>query len=95
MSSMSKLNIEDRFNWIAMPSVRQELADAVFVSADNTSGKAISGGLMNEAGKLIFVIVVLSDTNLKQVMLEPPSSNNLERLPRRSKATLTSRIKPS
>jgi len=50
---MSKLNIEDRFNWIAMPSVRQELADAVFVSADNTSGKAISGGLMNEAGKLI------------------------------------------
>lgn len=78
MSSMSKLNIEDRFNWIAMPSVRQELADAVFVSEDNTSGKAISGGLMNEAGKLIFVIVVLSDTNLKQVMLEPPSSNNLD-----------------
>jgi len=31
------------------------------------------------------VIVVLSGTNLKQVMLEPPSVNNLAALPRRSK----------
>ena len=70
---------------IAMQSVRQELADAVFVAEDNTSGKALSGGLMNEAGKLIFVIVVLSGTNLKQIMLEPPSAINLETLSRRSK----------
>ncbi len=83
--SMSELNLEDRLNLIAMQSVRQELADAVFVAEDNTSGKALSGGLMNEAGKLIFVIVVLSGTYLKQVMLEPPSANNLETLPRRSK----------
>jgi hypothetical protein len=40
---------------------------------------------MNEAGRLIFVIVVLSGTNLKQVMLEPPSANNRETHPRRSK----------
>src|SRR5882672_157328 len=85
VSSMSTLNLEDRLNLIAMQSVRQELADAVFVAEDNTSGKALSGGLMNEAGKLNFVIVVLSGTKLKQVMLEPPSANNLERLPRRSK----------
>ena len=85
VSSMSELNLEDRLNLIAMQSVRQELADAVFVAEDNTSGKALSGGLMNEAGKLIFVIVVLSGTSLKQVMLEPPSANNLETLPRRSK----------
>jgi len=85
VSSMRELNLEDRLNLIAMQSVRQELADAVFVAEDNTSGKALSGGLMNEAGKLIFVIVVLSGTNLKQVMLEPPSANNLEMLPRRSK----------
>lgn len=85
VSSMSELNLEDRLNLIAMQSVRQELADAVFVAEDNTSGKALSGGLMNEAGKLIFVIVVLSGTNLKQVMLEPPSANNRETHPRRSK----------
>jgi hypothetical protein len=35
--------------------------------------------------KTFFVIVVLSGTNLKQVMLEPPSAINLETLPRRSK----------
>ncbi len=85
VSSMSELRLEDRLNLIAMQSIRQELADAVFVAEDNTSGKALSGGAMNEAGKLIFVIVVLSGTNLKQVMLEPPSANNLEMLPRRSK----------
>jgi hypothetical protein len=85
VSSMSELQLEDRLNLIAMQSVRQELADAVFVAEDNTSGKALSGGLMNEAGKLNFVVVVLSGTKLKQVMLEPPSANNLETLPRRSK----------
>ncbi|WP_029083075.1 PepSY domain-containing protein [Bradyrhizobium sp. th.b2] len=85
VSSMSELTLEDRLNLIAMQSVRQELADAVLVAENNTSGKALSGGLMNEAGKLIFVIVVLSGTNLKQIMLEPPSANNRETLPRRSK----------
>jgi len=85
VSSMSELNLEDRHNLIALQSVRQELADAVFVAEDNTSGKALSGGVMNEAGKLIFVIVVLSGTSLKQVVLEPPGANNLEMRPRRSK----------
>jgi uncharacterized membrane protein YkoI len=85
VSSMSELKLEDRLNLIAMQSVRQELADAVFVAEDNTSGKALSGGLMNEAGKLNFVIVVLSGNKLNQVMLEPPSANNLETLPRRSR----------
>ena len=85
VSSVSELDLEDRLNLIAMQSVRQELADAVFVAEDNKSGKALSGGVMNEAGKLIFVIVVLSGTSLKQVMLEPPGANNLEMRPRRSK----------
>jgi hypothetical protein len=82
---MSELNLEDRLNLIAMQSVRQELADAVFVAEDNTSGKALSGGLMNEGGKLVFVIVILSGIDLKQVMLEPPGATKLETLPRRSK----------
>jgi uncharacterized membrane protein YkoI len=85
VSSMKELNLEDRLNLIAMQSVRQELADAVFVAEDKTAGKALSGGLMSEAGKLNFVIVVLSGTNLKQVILEPPSADNLERFPRRAR----------
>ncbi|WP_050032114.1 MULTISPECIES: PepSY domain-containing protein [unclassified Bradyrhizobium] len=89
--SMSEVNLEDRLNLIAMQSVRQELADAVSVAEDNTSGKAVSGGLVSEAGKLNFVIVVLSGTNLKQVLLEPPSAINPETLPRHS---MSSRVKP-
>ena len=73
VSSMSELNLEDRLNLIAMQSVQQELADAVSVAEENTSGRALSGGLMSEAGKLNFVIVVLSGTDPKQVMLEPPA----------------------
>jgi uncharacterized membrane protein YkoI len=84
VSSLRELNLEDRLNLMAMRSVWQELADAVFVAEDNTSGRALSGGLMSDAGKLNFVIVVLAGTNLKQVILEPPSANNLETLPRRS-----------
>ena len=90
VSSMRELNLEDRLNLIAMQSVRQELADAVFVAEDSTSGKAISGGLMSEAGKLNFVIVVLCGANIKQVILEPPSANNLETLPRRSRQRIQS-----
>jgi uncharacterized membrane protein YkoI len=69
---LSDLDREDQINLIALQSVRQELADAVFVAENSTSGKALSGGLMNKAGKLNFVIVVLLGTGLKQVILEPP-----------------------
>jgi hypothetical protein len=86
VSSLNGLHKEDRTNLIALQSVRQELADAVFVAEDNTSGKAISGGLMNEDGKLTFVIVVLSGSNLKQVILEPPDAGSPASRPRRSRS---------
>jgi uncharacterized membrane protein YkoI len=85
VSSMSELDLEDRLNLIALQSVRQELSDAVLVAEGNTSGKAISGGLLNEAGKLNFVILVLAGNNLKQVILEPPNANDLESLRRRAR----------
>jgi uncharacterized membrane protein YkoI len=72
MSALKELSAEDRDNLIALKAVRQELSDAVVVAEHAASGKAISGGLMNERGKLNFVIVVVSGDRLKQVMLEPP-----------------------
>jgi len=86
LSSLNGLHKEDQTNLIALQSVRQELADAVFVAEDNTSGKAISGGLMNEDGKLNFVIVVLSGSDLKQVILEPPGAGRSASRPRRSRS---------
>ena len=38
------------------------------------SGKALGGGLVQQDGRLNFVIVVLSGDSLKEVMLEPPKA---------------------
>jgi len=86
VSSLNGLHKEDQTILMALQSVRQELADAVFVAEGNTSGKAISGGLMNEDGKLNFVIVVLSGSDLKQVILEPPVAGGSASRPRRSRS---------
>ena len=68
MSSTSGLSLDDRLNLIAIRSVRQELADAVLEPRKTRQERRSSGGLKNEAGKLSFVIVVLSGTGLEQVM---------------------------
>jgi uncharacterized membrane protein YkoI len=85
VSSLGNLDRGDRSNLIALKAIRQELVDAVLVAEKNTAGKAISGGLMNEDGKLNFVIVVLSGTDLKQVILEPPSTDGRGSRPRLSR----------
>jgi uncharacterized membrane protein YkoI len=72
--SLSELDDEDRSNLIALRSTRQELADAVRVAEKATSGKALSGGLLQQDGRLNFVIVVASGDDLKEVMLEPSKS---------------------
>lgn len=72
VSPLQDLNAEDRTNIASLQEVGPQLADAVRVAERATSGKAISGGLTRERGKLNFVIVVLSGPDLKQVILEPP-----------------------
>ena len=72
-SYLEDLNSDDRYNVIALRNVRQELSDAVIIAEQVASGKAIGGSLMNDNGKLNFVIVVVSaGSDLKQVVLEPP-----------------------
>jgi uncharacterized membrane protein YkoI len=72
VSSLKELNAEDRTNIASLSGVRQQLSDAVRVAERATSGKAISGGLTRERGKLNFVVIVVSGLDLKQVILEPP-----------------------
>jgi len=73
VSHLNDLNSDDRNNVIALRTVRQELSDAVIIAEQVASGRAMGGGLMNENGKLNFVIVVVSGgSDLKQVVLEPP-----------------------
>ena len=59
-SHLNDLNSDDRNNVIALRTIRQELADAVVIAEQVASGKAIGGGLMDDNGKLNFIIVVVS-----------------------------------
>jgi uncharacterized membrane protein YkoI len=72
VSPLNELNAEDRTNIASLSGVDQQLSDAVRVAERATSGKAISGGLTRERGKLNFVVIVVSGLDLKQVLLEPP-----------------------
>jgi len=77
VSHLNDLNSDDRNNVIALRTVRQELSDAVIIAEQVVSGRAMGGGLMNDNGKLNFVIVVVSGgSDLKQVVLEPPQARS-------------------
>ena len=68
------LDADDRSNLAALRTIRHRLADAIRVAEQAASGKAISGGLIRERGRLNFAIVVMSGSDLKEVILEPPGA---------------------
>jgi uncharacterized membrane protein YkoI len=78
VSHLNDLNPDDRNNIIALRTIRQELSDAVAIAEQVASGRAIGGSLMEDDGKLNFVIVVLCGGDLKQVVLEPPQAGGPE-----------------
>ena len=71
---LKEVAAEDRSNLVALKTIRHRLADAVRVAEHAASGKAISGGLIRERGRLSFAIVVMSGSDLKEVILEPPGA---------------------
>ena len=71
---LTELDLDDRSNLAALSAIRHRLAEAVQVAERAASGKAISGGLVRERGRLNFSIVVVSGDDLKEVTLEPPGA---------------------
>ncbi|NOJ50348.1 PepSY domain-containing protein [Bradyrhizobium archetypum] len=71
---LKELDAEDRSNLAALKTIRHRLADAVRVAEQAASGKAISGGLVRQRSRLNFAIVVMSGSDLKEVILEPPGA---------------------
>jgi hypothetical protein len=71
---LKELDAEDRSNLVALKTIRHRLADAVRVAEQAAAGKAISGGLIRERSRLNFAIVVMSGSDLKEVILEPPGA---------------------
>jgi uncharacterized membrane protein YkoI len=72
---LKQVAAEDRSNLAALKTIRHRLADAVRVAEQAASGKAISGGLIRERGRLNFAIVVMSGSDLKEVILQPPGAS--------------------
>ena len=72
--SLEDFTEEDRSNLTALRRVGPDMSEAVMVAEKVSSGKAIGGGLGRDNGRLVFEITVLSDTELKKVILEPPSA---------------------
>lgn len=71
---LTELDLDDRNNLAALGAISHRLPDAVRVAEHAAAGKAISGGLVREGGRLSFSIVVVSGDDLKEVTLEPPGS---------------------
>jgi uncharacterized membrane protein YkoI len=78
-SPTSQLRRQDQRMLFGLRAVRQEILDAVIVAERSTSGTAISAGLMEDAGRLSFVVVCVAGSDLKQVILEPPKITSPER----------------
>jgi hypothetical protein len=55
-----------------MKLVKQELSDAIRIAEKAAEGSALAGGLVEQDGKLNFVVVIASGDRLREVMLEPP-----------------------
>ncbi len=70
---LTQLDADDRDNLAALKVVQHRLVDAVRVAEHAASGKAISGGLIRERGRLNFSIIVVSGNDLKEVVLQPPA----------------------
>ena len=74
--SLNELDPEERGNINALRFVQQELSDAVAIAEKAAAGKAISAGLVKEGEQLNFVVVLLSDDQVKEVFLEPPRATS-------------------
>jgi Peptidase propeptide and YPEB domain len=77
--NLNELEREERDTIGAFRAVNQELSDAVAIAEKAAAGKAISGAMVKEGDQLNFVVVVLSNDQLKEVFLEPPRATSKDR----------------
>ncbi|MDF3809928.1 MULTISPECIES: hypothetical protein [Rhodopseudomonas] len=67
----SQLDAEDRSNIADLKRARFDLAEAVAVAEKYGAGKAVGAGLSRADGRLIFLVVVVSDGALKEISVDP------------------------
>ena len=72
---VSTLDFKDKTMLGGFSTAGIDLSDVVPIAEAYGSGKAVSVGLEEENGKLIFLVVVVTDDSLKQILVDPSEQN--------------------
>lgn len=78
---IAKLDRDDRSNVADVARAGFNLSEAIMIAEKDGAGKAVSAGLSRTDGKLVFVVVVASDSNLKEVSISPTGENRSRHSP--------------
>jgi uncharacterized membrane protein YkoI len=71
LMAISELGAEDQRKLADFEQSRIDLSEAIEIAEQYGVGKAISAGLQYADGKLVFLVVVVSDGALKEVSVDP------------------------
>jgi uncharacterized membrane protein YkoI len=74
---VSTLDVKDKTKLVGFSTAGIDLSDVVPIAEAYGSGKAVSAGLEEENGKLVFLVVVVTDGSLKQISVDPSEQNRL------------------
>jgi uncharacterized membrane protein YkoI len=77
VTPVSALDVRDKLELAGFGTAEIDLSDVVPIAEAYGSGKAVSVGLDEENGKLIFLVVVVTDGSLKQISVDPNEQNQL------------------
>jgi uncharacterized membrane protein YkoI len=77
VTPVSALDAKDKIELAGFGTAVIDLSDVVSIAEAYGSGKAVSVGLDEENGKLIFLVVVVTDGSLKQISVDPNEQNQL------------------
>ena len=78
VTPVSALHAKDRIELAGFSAAVIDLSDVVPIAEAYGSGKAVSVGLDEENGKLIFLVVVVTDGSLKQISVDPNEQGRLK-----------------
>lgn len=77
VTPVAALDAKDKIQLAGFKTALIDLSDVVPIAEAYGSGKAVSVGLDEENGKVIFLVVVVTDGSLKQISVDPSEQSQL------------------
>ena len=71
VTPVSKLDAKDKIELVGFRTAGIDLSDVVPLAEKYGEGKAVSAGLEEENGRLVFLVVLVADGALKQISVDP------------------------